>query len=358
MMACGVRAGGQGRRRRTCLVLAALTTALTAALALVGCSSGTRAAVPQLGPPGTLRLGYLADLADAPVLAGTQMGFMGTDLGSVTLEPELFSSPMAEAQALVRGQLDAAYLDPVTAVAVWQAEASHGGLIKVIAGAASGGAELVARGSVTSLRQLVHAPVVAPPGGAQLTALEWWLRQHKVAGATPPDATMTSSYLAGALRSGKLDAAWEPAPVDAELVAAGAHVLVNEASLWPGGRFPTAVLVATSSFLEHHAAAVGQLLRGQVQAEQYLDTDRVMADKAAAARLAAVQPPAVPSAVLAQAFGQVTFTNDPMAALLLAEAQHAAAVGLLSPVPNLDGLIDLGPLNTQLRASGFGQISS
>jgi len=335
----------------------AVTAALASALILAGCSSGTSPA-PLPRPSGTLRLDYTADLADAPALAGMQMGFLGTDLGAVTFDPELFSSPMTEAQALVRGQLDAAYLDPVTAVAVWQAEAKQGGLIKVIAGTASGGAELVADGGVTNLRQLAHASVVAPPGGAQLTALEWWLRQRGVTGATPPDATMTSGYVARALRSGKLAAAWEPAPVDAELVAAGAHVLLNEASLWPDGRFPTAVLVVTSSFLKQHAAVVGLLLRGQIQSEQYLDTDRVMADKAAGARLAAVQPPAVPSAVLARAFSQVTFTNDPMSALLLAEAQHAAAVGLLSPVPNLNGLIDLGPLNIQLRASGFSQISS
>jgi NitT/TauT family transport system substrate-binding protein len=148
--------------------------------------------------------------------------------------------------------------------------------------------------------------VAAPPGSTELAALDWWLKQNRVAGAVTPDATMTSAYLARALRSGKLDAAWEPAPVDAELVAAGAHVLVNEASWWPGGRFPTAVLVVTSSYLDRHPAVIGLLLRGQIQAERYLDSDPVMADKAAGARLAAVQPPAVPTASLSQGFAQIS----------------------------------------------------
>jgi NitT/TauT family transport system substrate-binding protein len=344
-------------RRRWRWPALAVLTACAVVLTLAGCSSAPRPK-PVPPPTGTLRLGYTGDLADAPALAGLQMGFISNNLGYVTLEPVVFSSPMAEAQALVRGQLDAAYLDPVTAVAVWQAEAAHGGLIKIVAGAASGGAELVARSGITSAGQLAHARVAAPPGGAQQTALEWWLKQNGVAGTAPPNASMTSAYLAQALRSGKLDAAWEPAPVDAELVADGAHVLVDEASLWPGGRFPTAVLVVTSTFLVHHAAVVSRLLRGQIQAEQYLDSDPGPADRAVGVRLAALQPPAVPFTVLSQAFTQIGITEDPMPASLLAEAQHAAAEGLLGPVPDLGGLIDLGPLNTQLRASGFRPVSS
>jgi NitT/TauT family transport system substrate-binding protein len=123
---------------------------LAAVAAVAGCSSPPRPAPPPPPVSGTLRLGYTGDLADAPVLAGLQMGFISSDLGSVVLDPAVFGSPMAEAQALVRGQLDAAYLDPVTAIAVWQAEAAHGGLIKIVAGAASGGAELVARDGITS----------------------------------------------------------------------------------------------------------------------------------------------------------------------------------------------------------------
>ncbi len=47
---------------------------------------------------------------------------------------------------------------------------------------------------------------------------------------------MSAAYLESALKSGRLDAAWEPAPLDAQITAAGGRVLVNEASLWPRGR--------------------------------------------------------------------------------------------------------------------------
>jgi NitT/TauT family transport system substrate-binding protein len=164
---------------------------------------------------------------------------------------------------------------------------------------------------------------------------------------------MTAAYLAGALKSGRLDGAWEPAPMDAEMAAAGGHVLVNEASLWPGGQFATSVLVVTNTFLARHAAAVGLLLRAQVQAVQFTASDKSAAEQAVNLRLAATAGPALPSAVLDQAFGELRFSVDPLAASILGEAQHAVVEGLLSPVSDLDGLFDLGPLNSLLKASGL-----
>jgi NitT/TauT family transport system substrate-binding protein len=56
--------------------------------------------------------------------------------------------------------------------------------------------------------------------------------------------------------------------------------------------------------------------------------------------------------VLAGSFAQVTFTDDPLAGSVFAEARHAAAVGLLKPVIALGKMYDLGALNKVLRAAG------
>ena len=62
--------------------------------------------------------------------------------------------------------------------------------------------------------------------------------------------------------------------------------------------------------------------------------------------------------VLAASFQQITFTNDPIASSLLTDAQHAVAVGLLTPVKNLSAIYDLGPLNKLLAADGQPQVTS
>jgi len=62
--------------------------------------------------------------------------------------------------------------------------------------------------------------------------------------------------------------------------------------------------------------------------------------------------------VLAASFKEITFTNDPIASSLAADAKHAEAVGLLQPVSNLPGIYDLAPLNAVLKAAGEPQVSS
>jgi NitT/TauT family transport system substrate-binding protein len=126
---------------------------------------------------------------------------------------------------------------------------------------------------------------------------------------------------------------------------------VDEASLWPGGQFPTAVLVVTQRFLASNPRAITGLLEGQVQAVKLLTANRVSAQAALQQRLTAMGGTLAPL-VLAQSLTQLTFTDNPLPAALLTEAQHAAAAGLLTPVKNLVSIYDLGPLNRVLQATG------
>jgi NitT/TauT family transport system substrate-binding protein len=134
-------------------------------------------------------------------------------------------------------------------------------------------------------------------------------------------------------------------------------VLVNEASLWPGGQFSTAVLVTTTRYLSAHPAAVNDLLKAQIQADTFLVTSRSDAEAEVNSQLAALPSPSLPAAILAQSFAQIAYTDNPLAPSVLAEAQHAATAGLLRPVSSLNGLCDLDPLNTLLRAVGQRPVS-
>lgn len=54
-------------------------------------------------------------------LVGVEMGyFRGEMPAGVQFEPESFSSDSAVAAAFASGKIDAAYLDPVMAVRLWQ----------------------------------------------------------------------------------------------------------------------------------------------------------------------------------------------------------------------------------------------
>jgi NitT/TauT family transport system substrate-binding protein len=344
-----------------------LLTAGVAAVTVLaaGCASSNATAGSTSGPPPvTLRLGFLANITHEPALVGLAKGFFAKDLGrNVTLKTTVFSTGTEETTALLAGQLDAAYVGPNPAINAWQK--SSGTAIKIVSGAASGGASLVVKKGITGAGQLKGKSLATPSlGNTQDVALRYWLKRHGL-NTTPTGGGDVSikpikpnSAAVLEFASGQIDGGWEPEPYATEMVLDGGTRLVNEASLWPGGKFVTTNLVVTQSFLSDHPSAVNGLLKGQIQANSYINSHRTAAASAANAELAKLLGKGLKPNVLSAALPYITFTNDPIAASLLTDAQHAAAVGLLSPVKNLSGIYDLGPLNALLKAAGQPQVSS
>jgi NitT/TauT family transport system substrate-binding protein len=352
-------------------VLAGLTAAGIALLA-AGCASSSASSAGSSSSAGTsqpaakvtLRLGFLENITHAPALIGVKEGFFTKNLGAgVTLQLQPFSTGTEEATALLAGQLDAAYVGPNPAIKAWQT--SGGSLIKVVSGAATGGAELVVKKGITSASQLKGQKLATPSlGNTQDVALRYWLKSRGLTttetggGDVPVTPVTPNSAAVLQFASGQIAGGWEPAPYDAEMVADGGHVLVNEASLWPNGQFVTTDLVVTQSFLAAHPTVVSDLLKGQIEANSFIASNRAAAATAANAELAALTGKGLKTPVLDAAFAQVTFTNDPVESSLITDASHAVAVGLLKPVSNLSAIYDLGPLNQLLAADGQSQISS
>lgn len=351
---------------RRVLLAAGVTAAVTALAA--GCSSSgasTGSGSSSGGSssaPVTLRLGFLANITHAPALVALKEGFFAKDLGkNVTLKTSVFSSGTQETTALLAGQLDAAYVGPNPAINAWQK--SSGKAIKIISGAASGGAALVVKPSISSVSQLKGQKLATPSlGNTQDVALRYYLRSHgltttQTGGGDVPITPITpNSDAVLEFKSGQIAGGWEPAPYDIEMEQDGGKVLVNEATLWPGGQFVTTNLVVAQSFLAAHPSVVTGLLKANIQAINFIHSNTSAAETAANAELTALTGKGLKSAVLPLAFKQITFTSDPIASSLATDAKHAQAVGLLKPV-NLTGIYDLGPLNALLKADGQAQVS-
>jgi NitT/TauT family transport system substrate-binding protein len=352
-------------------VLAGLTAA-GLALVAAGCASSGATTADSSSSAGAsaaaakvvLRLGFLENITHAPALIGVKEGFFTKDLGGgVTLQLFPFSTGTEEATALLAGNLDAAYVGPNPAIKAWQT--SGGSLIRIISGAASGGAALVVKQGITSPSQLKGQKLATPSlGNTQDVALRYWLKNNgltttETGGGDVPITPITPNSAAVLqFASGQIAGGWEPAPYDAQMVADGGHVLVNEASLWPGGQFVTTNLVVTQKFLAANPTVVSNLLKGQVEANSFIASNKAAAEAAANAELATLTGKSLKTSVLDAAFAQITFTNDPIASSLITDANHAAAVGLLKPVSNLSAIYDLGPLNQLLSAAGQSTVSS
>jgi sulfonate transport system substrate-binding protein len=325
-----------------------LLAAGVAAVAVLaaGCSSSSPTASGESSGDVVLRLGFLANITHEPALVGLEKGFFAKNLGkNVTLKTTVFSSGTEETTAILAGQLDAAYVGPNPAINAWQK--SNGTAIKIISGVASGGASLVVKPGITSAAALKGKSLATPSlGNTQDVAVRYWLKQHGLTttatggGDVAIKPIKPNSAAVLQFKSGQLDGGWEPEPYATEMVLDGGKRLVNEASLWPGGKFVTTNLVVTQSFLKDHASVVNGLLKGQIEANDYINSNGQAAAQAANTELTELLGKGLDPGILTKSLTYLTFTNDPIASSLKADAQHAVAVGLLKPV-NLNGIYNL-----------------
>jgi len=342
--------------------------AIGAALLLAGCSSSssssssgsgsgsTASSTAAASAPVTVRLGFLTNITHSSALIGLKEGYFTKALGSAaTLKPTAFSTGTEETTALLAGLLDAAYVGPNPAITAWQK--SSGSAIKIISGAATGGASVVVKKGITSASQLKGQTLATPSlGNTQDVALRAWLKQNGLTTTSTGggDAfikpTTPNSAAVLEFKSGQIAGGSEPAPYDVEMVNDGGTVLLSE----PG---VTTLLVVTQSFLAAHPAVVSDLLKAQVQANDFIKSNPAAAQADANAELASYTGKPLKASIIAASFKEITFTNDPDAASLKTDADQAAALGLLKPV-DLTGIFDLGPLNQVLAAAGQPQVSS
>ncbi len=338
------------------LLAAGCSSSGSSSSAASGGSSSSAASGSAAAAPVTVRLGYLANITHAPALIAAKNGYFTKELGSSgTVKTTVFTSGTQETTAILAGQLDAAYVGPNPAINAWQK--SGGTAIKVISGVATGGASIVVKPSISSAAQLKGQSLASPSlGNTQDVALRYWLKRSGLTTSATGGGdvlirpTSTNSAAVLEFKSGQIAGASEPSPYDIEMVQDGGKVLVTE----PG---VTTVLMVTQSFLSAHPDIVNDLLKANLDALKFIKTSPAQAQADANAQLAAYTGKALSSKVIGPAFKEITFTDDPDAASLTADAQDAVSVGLLKSA-SLSGIFDLTPLNALLTADDATTVSA
>jgi NitT/TauT family transport system substrate-binding protein len=335
--------------------LRAAVIALVVAVAVTGCSTN----LPDAGPV-PLRLGYFPNLTHATAILGVEDGTFQRAVGSgVKLEPSLFTSGPPAITAILSDAVDAVFVGATPAVNAFH---KTKGNVKIVSGATSGGAQLVVRNGITSAADLKGRTIADPAlGGAPDIQLRYWLKQHGLRTGTAGDGDVhispqDNAQMAAAYASGAIDGAWVPQPYATLLVNRGAHVLVNEHSLWPGGRFNTTNLLVRADFLKRHPDVVVALLRGLIKETDQVNTDPAQARQRADTAIDKINGGGLKEGDLRAAWADMTFTVDPLLATIKEYGRRGADVGVL-PGGDLTRLADLGPLNKALRAEGKAAVA-
>ncbi|XVV05431.1 ABC transporter substrate-binding protein [Actinosynnema sp. CA-248983] len=332
---------------------------LTAFLALTACSRADRgndAGTGDQGPAAELRLGYFPNVTHAAALVGVEQGLFAGELGGTKLTTQTFNAGPEAVNALLGGSLDATFIGSGPALNAFAK--SNGEAVRLIAGATSGGAQLVVKPEITSVDDLKGKVITTPQlGNTQDIALKKWLSDQKIGiGAGADQVNVTNTENAPSLdlfKKGDVQGAWAPEPWSSRLVLdAGARVLVDEKTLWEGGKFPTTVLLVRTQFLREHPRTVEALLKGHLAATDFALDNKPESKKVVNEALKKLTGKSLGEPVLDRAFDNIELTLDPQAKSFPQLARDAVTAGVAKEPADVGGLADFTLLNKVLTAAG------
>lgn len=348
--------------RRTFAVMAALPL-----LTLAACGYGSQAkddgavkvaaGAKKTDGLDSVRIGYFGNLTHGTALVARQKGLFQKELGGTEAKYAVFNAGPSEIEALNSGSIDIGFIGPSPAVNGYVK--SGGKNLRIVGGSASGGVKLVVNpDTVKSLKDVEGKRIATPQlGNTQDVAfLNWAAEQgwEVDAQSGKGDVTVVRSdnkVTPDAFRAGSVDGAWVPEPTASRLVAEGGKVLLDEASLWPDEKFVITNIIVRQEFLKEHPKAVEAVLKASVEANRWIDANRDEAKSVANKQLETDSGKALPAEVLDPAWESIRFIDDPLAATLDAQAEHAVKAGLLEQ-PDLTGIYDLRLLDKVLKAAG------
>src|SRR5208337_1687311 len=263
---------GQTRQERSCSILPMVAGARVSGLFLVvllwlaAVASGW-----AQGNGGTIRVGAFPNITHAQALFDKAMG------PQVKVQWTSFNAGPSAIEALFAGAIDLTYVGPNPAINGYVR--SSGEALRVICGAASGGASLVVRSdSGISKPEDFHGKRVASPqfGNTQDVALRNWLKDHGMktsdkGGDVQVIPVANPDQLTLFLKK-DLDAAWAPEPWATRLIHEGnGRLFVDERTLWPNGQFVIGVLVVNAKFLTSHPDLVKNWIRANVDLTDWIN---------------------------------------------------------------------------------------
>ncbi|GHC55738.1 ABC transporter substrate-binding protein [Streptomyces flavofungini] len=305
----------------------------------------------------TVKIGYFPNLTHGTALVGDQEGILQRELGGTKASYAQFNAGPSEIEALNSKSIDIGWIGPSPAINGYTR--SEGENLRIIGGSASGGVKLVVNPKKVKSLDDVKGKKIATPqlGNTQDVAFLNWVREKgwKVdaqSGKGDVSVVRTDNKITpDAYKSGSIDGAWVPEPTASKLVAEGGKVLLDESDLWPDKKFVITNIIVSQEFLKKHPKVVEAVLRGSVKTNQFIKENPEKAKAAANAKLKQLSGKALPPEVIDPAWKSIQFTDDPLAATLDTEADHAVRAGLLEE-PDLKGIYDLKPLGKVLKAAG------
>ena len=294
-----------------------------------------------------LRVGHFPNITHAQGLIASQLSREGKGWfeprigGDVKIEWFTYNAGPSAMEALAANSIDMTYVGPNPALNLYAK--AQGEEVRIIAGAAVGGAALVVQGDGRlSKPEDFRGRLIATPqlGGTQDVTCRAWLKKQgyritQLGGDVKVLPTANPDQLA-LFTAGKLDGVWtvEPWVSRLELEAKG-KIFIEQKDVI------TTVLVSSVKLLAEKRELVKKFAAAHAELTEWINKNPDEAKRLANASLKELTKREMPAALIEKSWPRITFTTALTPGGLEASVAEAQSVGFLKGAPDLKRLVEI-----------------
>ena len=253
----------------------------------------------------------------------------------IEIDVKIFDSGPQVIESLFSNSIDIAYVGPGPVINGYLK--SNGDALRILAGAADGGASLVAQkdSGLDLIANFDGKRIAAPQiSNTQDVSLTHYLSSNGLkpveTGGTVYVLNISNPDIFTLFAKGDIDGAWVPEPWATMLVQELGGVRVfNDSQFWPDGEFSSVLLIARTDFVENNPKVIRNWIESNEKTVQWINNNPEQTKKIYSEFLTKYMGKTLPDEIINESFSNLIITSDPLKKSVYTFAERADSLGYL-----------------------------
>jgi NitT/TauT family transport system substrate-binding protein len=283
-----------------------------------------------------IRIAFFPSIVHAVPIVGIENKIFHQSLSDDTqIEVKIFDSGPQVIESLFSNSIDIAYVGPGPVINGYLK--SNGNALKILAGAADGGASLIAQkdSGLEHIENFDGKRIAAPQiSNTQDVSLRHYLSSHGLIpvekGGTVYVLNISNPDIYTLFAKGDIDGAWVPEPWATILVQdLGGIRVFNESQFWPDEQFSSVLLIGRTDFIEKNPAMVHDWIQSNKETVEWINTNPEKTKQVYSEFLKNYMGKTLPDEIIDESFSNLIITSDPLKKSVFTFAERADSLGYL-----------------------------
>ena len=290
----------------------------------------------ELSRENKVRVAYFPNVGHAVPIVGIENGIFSSGIGNDTkIETKLFDSGPQVVESLFANSIDIAYVGPGPAINAFLKSQDNN--VKILAGAASGGASFIVHpeSTINSVDDLFGKRIAAPQiGNTQDVSLRHFLSEGGLKPAEKGGSVIVLNVpnpdIYTLFTKGDIDAAWVPEPWATILVnELGGSRLFYEEDLWKDNQFASVLLIGRVDYIQHNPQIVQRWLSSHHETVNWINENPEKTKIVFNQFMKKTFGKSLPNEIVSESLDNLKITSDPIGDSIFIFAERADSLGYL-----------------------------